>query len=426
MLDNRKKLPDGAVLVLGQDHKFTVLEELGRGGSCIVYHAFYLDMTGQKHLVRIKECYPCRPQVTRLEGGALCALSPDEEIFEETKQKFREAYRKNVELKKTLGLVNSTADAMNIYEENHTVYSVVTCVEGRDYRAAVDETIHAIFVRLLTLSKIIQKYHREGILYLDIKPENILVIPETMEHMVLFDFDSLIRKEDLKNRKKISIPFSDGYTAPELFMGDPGQICEASDIYSIGAIAFYKLFGRKPNVLDGSIGCSYDFALLRTKDQRYQPDFFRLLDEFLHKSIATAVAFRYQSIEELIPVLERLAALSQVEDVFLYHQFTYHSGCFIGRKQELTEIAERMEREQEVLFLSGMGGIGKTELAKRYAYENRENYRKILFLPFAGSIRETVCGEDLRINKVVQGEKESDQEYYHRDRKSTRLNSSHT
>ena len=103
MLDNRKKLPDGAVLVLGQDHKFTVLEELGRGGSCIVYHAFYLDMTGQKHLVRIKECYPCRPQVTRLEGGALCALSPDEEIFEETKQKFREAYRKNVELKKTLG-----------------------------------------------------------------------------------------------------------------------------------------------------------------------------------------------------------------------------------------------------------------------------------------------------------------------------------
>ena len=414
MLDNRKKLPDGAVLVLGQDHKFTVLEELGRGGSCIVYHAFYLDMTGQKHLVRIKECYHCRPQVTRLEGGALCSLPSDEEIFEEAKQKFREAYRKNVELKKTLGLVNSTADAMNIYEENHTVYSVVTCVEGRDYRAAVDETIHAIFVRLLTLSKIIQKYHREGILYLDIKPENILVIPETMEHMVLFDFDSLIRKEDLKNRKKISIPFSDGYTAPELFMGDPGQICEASDIYSIGAIAFYKLFGRKPNVLDGSIGCSYDFALLRTKDQRYQPDFFRLLDEFLHKSIATAVAFRYQSIEELIPVLERLAVLSQVEDVFLYHQFTYHSGCFIGRKQELTEIAERMEREQEVLFLSGMGGIGKTELAKRYAYENRENYRKILFLPFAGSIRETVCGEDLRINKAVQGEKESDQEYYHR------------
>ena len=91
---------------------------------------------------------------------------------------------------------------------------------------------------------------------------------------------------------------------------------DLSDIYSIGAIAFYKLFGRKPNVLDGSIGCSYDFALLRTKDQRYQPDFFRLLDEFLHKSIATAVAFRYQSIEELIPVLERLAALSQVEDVF--------------------------------------------------------------------------------------------------------------
>ena len=47
-------------------------------------------------------------------------------------------------------------------------------------------------------------------------------------------------------------------------------------------------------------------------------------------------------------------------------------------------------------FYHGVGGIGKTELARRYAYENANRYRKVVFVPFADSVAETVC-RDARV-----------------------------
>ena len=44
----------------------------------------------------------------------------------------------------------------------------------------------------------IQKYHENGYLHLDIKPNNIFIFPETAQHIQLFDFDSVITIEELK------------------------------------------------------------------------------------------------------------------------------------------------------------------------------------------------------------------------------------
>lgn len=68
----------------------------------------------------------------------------------------------------------------------------------------------------------------------------------------------------------------------------------------------------------------------------------------------------------------------------------------MGRKKELSEIGEVFDSGQQVLFLSGVGGIGKTELARRYTYENVNRYRKVVFVPFADSVAETVC-RDARV-----------------------------
>ena len=61
-------------------------------------------------------------------------LTPDlscEQTFLAEKQKFLEAYRKNTELKTTLGLVNSTANATNIYEYHNTCYVVADGDRGQ-------------------------------------------------------------------------------------------------------------------------------------------------------------------------------------------------------------------------------------------------------------------------------------------------------
>ena len=278
MFDKRKPLQEGWELVFGEEHRYIITEEIGRGGSCLVYNGFYRDRLGEKHLVKIKECYPYRLEIERDTSGNLSPSFSCKQEFLLEKQKFQEAYLKNTALKATLGLMNSTANATNIYEYHNTWYVVMTEIEGRDYRSAADENLQSVFLRLQTLVRIVKKYHDCGMLHLDIKPENILLVPETKEQMILFDFGSLEKKEEIQKRqRKKPFSVSDGYAAPELVRGKCSKICEATDVYSIGAVAFSKIFGRTPNALDSAVGTAYDFSDMKWKDARYQPALFQLM-----------------------------------------------------------------------------------------------------------------------------------------------------
>lgn len=419
MFDKRKPLPQGWELVFGEEHRYVIAEEIGRGGSCIVYNGFYRDWIGERHLVKIKECYPYRLEIERDAGENLTPDLSCKQTFLAEKQKFLEAYRKNTALKTTLGLVNSTANATNIYEYHNTCYVVMTEIEGRDYRSEADENLQSLFLHLRTLVRIVKKYHDCGMLHLDIKPENVLLIPETKEQMVLFDFDSMVRKEKIQTQPNSwTFSVSDGYAAPELVRGKCSKICEATDVYAIGAIAFYKLFGRTPNAMDSAVGAIYDFSGMKWKDARYQPVLFRLMQEFFHRTLAATVRRRYASVDEVLEILEKLIRESDVERVFLYHGFAYNTANFVGRENELRQIETIFSSGQQVLFLSGMGGIGKTELAKRYAYLYGEEYRTIVFVPYQESIVQTVCGEDIHIHNVHREQSEegleTEEEYFER------------
>ena len=63
---------------------------------------------------------------------------------------------------------------------------------------------------------------------------------------------------------------------------------------------------------------------------------------------------------------------------------------FVGREEELREIARRFEKDQ-IVVLSGLGGMGKTELAVRFGREYEESGRGwAYFLYFSGSFSATL------------------------------------
>ena len=63
---------------------------------------------------------------------------------------------------------------------------------------------------------------------------------------------------------------------------------------------------------------------------------------------------------------------------------------FVGREEELRELAQRFEKDQ-IVVLSGLGGMGKTELAVRFGREYEESGRGwAYFLHFSGSFSATV------------------------------------
>lgn len=414
MLDNRKGIPSGNSITFDDGFRVIVEEELGRGASCIVYAASYVDLVGAKHVVRIKECYPVNLKIKRQENLVLKCEDSIIDQFNIAKEKFLKAYESNVLVKNKLGLTNSTTDAISIKPKNNTWYSVIANIEGVDYRTNVDENIKSVFTRMITLSKVVEKYHvLMDRLHLDIKPENVLIPPESKERIILFDFDSMVSKEELKNNESMQLSYSDGFSAPELVQGRRSKICEATDVYGIGAIIFFKLFGRVPTIADGDVFCDYDFSKMKYADVRYQPVFLRKLDEFLHKTIATSVSCRYKNMEIVIGKLQELIKLSDLDAVNLCDNFSYNTPCFVGRRLELEQLNVAFVQNQ-VVFLSGIGGIGKTEIAKRYALENRSRYNRIIFVPFNNSLFETICGDDIRINNFSRESVESNQQYFER------------
>ncbi len=61
----------------------------------------------------------------------------------------------------------------------------------------------------------------------------------------------------------------------------------------------------------------------------------------------------------------------------------------IGREEELKDIAHTLERTDRVLLVNGLGGVGKTELCKRYFWDNIDNYIHLAWVDVVGNTRES-------------------------------------
>ncbi len=178
-------------------YEYIIKEITGFGASCIVYEAYYNDSLGIKHLVRLKEFYPVHMGINRDEDLNLVIKEDYIQKFEEEGNLFVDAYKKNVMFQMDLDTLNSTGNVQNFLYGNNTMYMVVNYNNGTSYDKIKVESLHDIFQIGLALAKTIKSYHKNGYLHLDIKPENILKLPETNEMVILFDFGSIESIENI-------------------------------------------------------------------------------------------------------------------------------------------------------------------------------------------------------------------------------------
>lgn len=411
MFDNRKNLSKNFVLN-GGNGKIFITEEIGRGSNCIVYLATQVDNLGISHKVLVKECFPVYLYLNRDTEKNLIVGASDAEKFLQAKRRFVSSYEKNSMIRNTLGLTNSTVKLSEIFEQNNTFYAVINFDEGNTFQKYRDKNLKELLEHIRSLTVLIGKYHKNNFLHLDIKPENFLVIPETPEHILLFDFDSIVTLDEIKNNPNWILSYSDGFSAPEQVQGRIDKIGFHTDIYSIGAILFYKLFNRKVTIEDGKISASYDFTQMNFGDKCYPPKLFRELDLFFHKSIATSTFARRKETESLVKILDELIELADIDRVFAIDNFQYNSANFVGRTSELNAVKKILQANQLVFFY-GIGGIGKTELAKKFAEKYRKDFDTILFCKYESSIADIVTNQ-ISINGIEQETEESIEKYFHR------------
>lgn len=184
-------------------------------------------------------------------------------------------------------------------------YLVTEFVEGQTLTEwMVDNprpSLHKVRDIIEQVAKGLQAFHRLEMLHQDLRPDNVMIDGTGTAKIIDFGSARIAGIDgDVAAAGRTEIAGSIQYTAPEYFVGEGGM--QASDIFSLGVIAYQMLTGRLPY--------GTDVAKLRTRgqlrklryasavdDQREVPGW---IDAVLGKAVHPDPGRRYGELSEFV------------------------------------------------------------------------------------------------------------------------------
>ena len=378
--------------------KYVIDSVTGYGASCIVYKAWYKeDNNSEPHWVQLKELYPYDIGFFRdASNNLICKTKEDKKKFDEYKKNFEASNNMLVKLNR---LTDSTPCEIQSFPYNGTKYSIVAYSNGKQYsekelqKMELDKLLGIIESLAISVSRL----HEEGYLHLDIKPDNFLI--NDIGSAILFDVDSVVPVEEIKYRNGIS--YSKKWAAPEVKYAvkksDHKDISCKSDIFSIGVILFEAITGRGFLPMETvSYNRNWDIEIsIKNREEKQNrkvninPKFYHRIKEIFEKTLDRNPDNRYETAKELKSALTDAIALYN-EKVYLISSCREVISNFVGRNAELKEIHNALQ-ESDTVFLHGFGGIGKTELALKYAQKHKEDFDTIVFCKYENNLKDTLA-----------------------------------
>ena len=200
-------------------------------------------------------------------------------------------------------------------EADGFLYYVMPYVEGqslRDKLAKEGELPIGEAVRILRdIVDALTEAHSLGVVHRDIKPENILL---RGRHALVTDFGVAKAVSEATGREKLTTAGvalgTPAYMAPEQAAADP-HIDQRVDIYAVGAVTYELLTGRP--VFMGTTPQMVLSAHMTEAPQpvtKHRETVPRALDALVMRCLEKKPADRWQTAEELLPLLEALATPS--------------------------------------------------------------------------------------------------------------------
>lgn len=201
-------------------------------------------------------------------------------------------------------------------EANGFLYYVMPFVEGETLRARLNRDgelgVHEAVRLLAQIVDALSYAHKHGVVHRDIKPENVML---TGRHALVADFgiSKAVTQSATSDNQLTTVGIALGtptYMSPEQAMGEP-DVDHRADIYAIGAVAYEMLTGRPPFV-----GPTAQTILAAHVTEQPRPVTERraavsaMLNQIIMKCLAKNAADRWQTAEELLPLLEQASTPS--------------------------------------------------------------------------------------------------------------------
>ena len=189
------------------------------------------------------------------------------------------------------------------------LFYVMPFVEGESLRQKLTRDgplpVREAIAILREVADALSYAHERGIVHRDIKPDNVML---SGRHAVVTDFGvakavSAATTGDTLTTIGVALG-TPSYMSPEQAMGET-DLDRRSDIYSLGAMAFEMLTGQPPFGRPTAQAVLSAHVLEAPPDiAQRRPDIPPALSEFIQRCLAKEKFARYQTAEEMLPVLE--------------------------------------------------------------------------------------------------------------------------
>ena len=374
-MDDRRPLPPGHRLCLGGT-TYRIVSHLGRGANALAYRAVYADaaLPDQLHPVLLRELFPWRPEggIHRGENGGLVIYPAARDFFDMHRESFLRGDRVHLEMRRARA--GKVPVNLNTYAAGNTLYTVQEDSVGETLQAVLErgEPLDPVkLCRWLTaLLYSLRAFHEEGLLHLDVSPDNILLLPldrgrsEAAREVLLIDYNSAWSRQELARREELFLSLKEPWSAPEVRLRDLEQVGPASDLYSVCAVFLACLLGRAPE--SGELGRRIP-ALGSAPALRDAPaTAFHQAGAILRRGLKAPPGQRFQTADQLIAALAELQARLTGGGVTPAALWEASVRQLRARPVSADEIApERTAflqslEEGDSCLLTGEAGVGKT------------------------------------------------------------------
>ena len=367
---------------------------VGNGANCIVYNAHYDDGFKHRKEVIIKECYPVRASITRQQDTLLWSSTDEmQSAFDRLQRSYDLASKmQNSDLTRSASVY-----ALDKINANGTQYIIMIPQHGYSYDQEKSKDVSDIIRTVLALCNAVGFYHKSGFLHLDIKPSNFIATTDHTgkgKNIALFDLDTLVALDDLRNASVKGGSYSKEWAAPEQKQMQISKLCPATDLFAVGAILFERIMNRMPTNADMSPFAEWEFDD-RFNAKKVNPKAKRLLTEIFHKTLAANVKRRYQSAEELAKALNCLLSVVTNSKPYLITNCPVNTIDVLGRYNDIDIMSKEFLSGKSTVFLHGVAGIGKSTLAIAYGNKYQKDYDAVLFMRYHDSLESLLDGIDI-------------------------------
>jgi CRP-like cAMP-binding protein len=258
--------------------RYVVTDIIGHGGFSIIYKGVHASLNMPVAIKMLKHDLALRPEFI--------------DRFWNEAQIIAQLNHKNL------------VKVYDIVELFRTTFIVMEYLEGMTLKYLIENMPQIPFQDILNIliqiCSGLSYAHERGIVHLDIKPANIIILPS--EEIKIVDFGlSCPRGSELVDF--MGTPF---YQAPEQI--DCMPLDERTDIYALGITTYEMVTGKRPYPED-SIGKLWNMHLNQDipDPTKLVPDLPAVLRDFIIKACRRDPAMRYQNMAEALEGLKPLA-----------------------------------------------------------------------------------------------------------------------